>query len=209
MFPETIDSEQSVLLEKLSGLYIPIKEFYLAGGTALALQIGHRKSYDLDFFIDRDFNENEIASYISNDLSGEIVSTGENTVYGLIDNVKISFISFKYKLIKDFIHYSKIKLASFEDIACMKCSAIALRSEKKDFFDLYEILKRLQPMELRNMLTEKFQTNGFNPYYMAKTFFFFDEVEKSPEPISLNGTTWEKVKSFLISNEKKILKAFS
>ena len=209
MFPETIDSEQSVLLEKLSGLFIPIKDFYLAGGTALALQIGHRKSYDLDFFIDRDFNENEIASYISNDLSGEIVSTGENTVYGLIDNVKISFISFKYKLIKDFIHYSNIKLASFEDIACMKCSAIAQRSEKKDFFDLYEILKRIQPMELRNMLTEKFQTNGFNPYYMAKTFFFFDEVEKSPEPISLNGTTWEKVKSYLISNEKKILKAFS
>lgn len=209
MFPETIDSEQSILLEKLTGLYMPIIEFYLAGGTALALQIGHRKSYDLDFFINRDFNENEIASYISSELSGDVVSVGKNTVYGLIDNVKISFISFKYKLIKDFIHYSNIKLASFEDIACMKCSAISLRSEKKDFFDLYEILKRIQPMELRILLTDKFQTNGFNPYYMAKTFFFFDEVEKSPDPVSLNGTTWEKVKSYLISNEKIILKAFS
>ena len=118
MFPETIDSEQSVLLEKLSGLYIPIKEFYLAGGTALALQIGHRKSYDLDFFIDRDFNENEIASYISNDLSGEIVSTGENTVYGLIDNVKISFISFKY------IPFSPLEVSGLFQL----CSTMVLKS---------------------------------------------------------------------------------
>lgn len=209
MFPEAIDSEQSVLLEKFSGQNKHIGSFYLAGGTALALQIGHRKSFDLDFFTDKDFNVNEITSYLSGKLQGKIISTGENTVYALIENVNISFISFKYKMIREFVRYSDISLASFEDIACMKCSAISLRSEKKDFYDLYEILKRIQPMELKNMLNEKFQTNGFNPYYMAKTFFYFDEVEKSPDPISLNGTTWEKVKSYLISNEKKILKAFS
>ncbi len=208
MFPETIGSGHSGLLEIISKHKTLNNNYYLAGGTALALQIGHRKSFDLDFFTQKDINVNDLAAYLSKELKGEIISTGENTVNSEVNNIRVSFISFKYKLIRRFTKYSGIKLASFEDIACMKCSAISQRAEKKDFFDLYEILKKLQPMELRNLLTEKFQTNGFNPYYMAKTFFYLDEVEKSPDPVSLNGTTWQMVKNYLIKNQSKILKAF-
>ena len=208
MFSETISSGHSGLLEIISKAKDINDNFYLAGGTALALQLGHRKSFDLDFFSHDDFNVDDMAFNLSKNLGATINSTGDNTLYATIDNIKTFFISFKYKILKDFVKFSNVKLASFEDIACMKCSAISQRAEKKDFYDLYEILKRLQPIELRNLLTEKFDSNGFNPYYMALTFFYFDEVEKSPEPISLNGTTWKIVKNYLIKNQSKILKAF-
>ncbi|MBV6479991.1 MAG: hypothetical protein HGGPFJEG_02798 [Ignavibacteria bacterium] len=91
----------------------------------------------------------------------------------------------------------------------MKCTAISQSAEKKDFYNLYEILRRLQPLELRNLLVEKYDIEGYNPYYLAKTFFYFDEVENSPEPLSLNGTTWKIVKNYLIRNQPKILKTFT
>lgn len=209
MFPETISSRHTGLLEIISKEKYICEKFYLAGGTALALQIGHRKSFDLDFFSSDDFNVNDIAFNISQNLNGIINSTGDNTLYVTIDNIKISFISFKYRILKEFIKFSNINLASFEDIACMKCTSISQRAEKKDFYDLYEILRRLQPLELRNLLVEKYDIEGFNPYYLAKTFFYFDEVENSPDPLSLNGTTWKIVKNYLIRNQAKILKAFT
>ena len=117
-------------------------QFYLAGGTGLALQLGHRQSEDLDFFSERDFDVNELESYLRDNHNLENAQViGNHTLIGICDNVKISFMKFNYPLLEGFIDYSNLHIASIEDITAMKLNAIARRNTKKDFVDLYYIIK--------------------------------------------------------------------
>lgn len=115
------------------------KDFYLAGGTALALYIGHRKSVDLDYFINKNFDtvslKNKILSSFS--LSNvEILFEEKNTLWCLIDGVKVSFIA-RFDVLLDSIQtVETFRLVGIKDITVMKLSAICGREEYKDYFDL-------------------------------------------------------------------------
>lgn len=209
MFPEILSKKQSELLKKLSEIQSIKGTFYLAGGTALALQLGHRRSYDFDFFSYKKFNSLEYQNIILKDFSGKIFAKSEDTINGMIGKIKISFFLYPYKPIRKFKFYSNIKLASLEDLVSMKCSAISDRSEKRDYFDIYELFQIFQPLEIRNFLLEKYKVNGNNFYHLMKCLFNFDLVENTPEPESLNGTSWKMVKSYIIKNQSKILKSFT
>jgi len=208
MFPEILSKKQLELLKEISKVKSINESFYLAGGTALALQIGHRRSYDFDFFSYSKFDSLKFQSIILKDFSGKIFSKSDDTINGMIGKIRISFFIYPYKLIRNSKQFSSIELASLEDLVCMKCSAISDRAEKRDYFDIYELFKIFQPMEVRNLLLEKYRVNGNNLYHLMKCLFNFDFVENTPEPESLNGTTWKIVKNYLIKNQQKILKAF-
>jgi hypothetical protein len=90
----------------------------------------------------------------------------------------------------------------------MKIIAISQRAEKKDFFDLYEIFHLLAPSEIGAMMLEKYGRSRINYIHILKSFFYFDEAEKSFEPVSLQGVSWEKVKAYLIENESGITESF-
>lgn len=209
MFHETISDEQLDVLKKLSEIREVSGTFYLAGGTALALRLGHRKSYDFDFFAGNKFNSGLYSNMIIKDFEGSISSLSDDTVNGIIKNINISFLLYPYKLIRDPEKFNNIDLASIEDLACMKCSAIMKRGTKRDFFDIYEILKIVQPLEIKSYLLEKYKKNGNSFYHLTRSLFYFEDAENDIDPVSLNGTTWEKVKTYLTANEKKITKAFS
>lgn len=209
MFYETISPEQFDILNRLSEEKRLTDTFYLAGGTALSLELGHRLSYDFDFFSKDNFDSNYFSDLIINTFDGTVTSLSDDTVNGSINGVNISFFLYPYKTIRDFKKYRKINLASFEDLACMKSKAIMQRGTKRDLYDIYEILKIIPLIELKSFLLEKYKENGNSFYHLTKSLLYFEDAEKDIDPISLNGTTWEKVKSYLISNEKKILKAFS
>ncbi len=209
MFPEILSKKQLELLKEISEIKSITKSFYLAGGTALALQLGHRRSYDFDFFNYNKFDSLKFQNIILKDFSGKIFSKSDDTINGMIGKIRISFFIYPYKLIRNSKHFSNIELASLEDLVCMKCFAISDRAEKRDYFDIYELLKKFQPMEVRNLLLEKYKVNGNNFYHFMKCLFNFDLVENTPEPESLNGTTWKMVKSYLIKNQQKILKSFT
>ena len=209
MFLETLDTEQLNLLNRLSEIKEVTDSFYLAGGTALALQLGHRESYDLDFFNENKFDSERYERIIINDFGGTINSISEDSVNGQINNISISFFLYPYKLLREFKKYLNIKIASIEDLVCMKCKAISQRNTKRDFYDIYEILKKMQPLELKNYLLEKFNVNGNSFYHLNRSFLFFEEAEKNADPVSLNGTSWEEVKNYFIKNQTKFLKTFS
>lgn len=209
MFLEAMDSEQLDLLNRFSKIKDVTDKFYLAGGTALALLLGHRKSYDLDFFSENKFNAQKYEKIIVNDFGGVVNSISDDTINGEINNTNISFFLYPYKLLRKFEKYKNIKLASIEDLACMKCKAISQRNTKRDFYDIYEILKKMQPLELKNYLLEKFNVNGNSFYHLNKSLLYFDEAEKNADPISLNGTSWNEVKRYFIKNQYKFLKIFS
>jgi hypothetical protein len=84
----------------------------------------------------------------------------------------------------------------------MKVVAISQRAEKKDFFDMMEILQRNGPAQLKTMFLEKYGEAKINCYHILKSFFYFADVEEAPDLVSLNNTTWEQVKSYFLSHEK-------
>jgi predicted nucleotidyltransferase component of viral defense system len=113
--------------------------YYLAGGTALALEIGHRKSVDLDYFLAGDIDTVKLRQQLS-ELFGadriEILFEEKNTLWCSIDGVKVSFISRFDALLKPVIIIDPFRIVSKEDITLMKLSAICGREEYKDYFDL-------------------------------------------------------------------------
>ena len=204
MFKHAIDPELWLLIERLSEFSEISKNFYLAGGTALALQLGHRKSEDLDFFSATGLNGDLLEDIIIG-LGGRLLVAEDRTLHGQIQKFKVSFFFYPYKIIMPFVYVGNLRIASVAEIGCMKAVAISQRAEKKDFFDMMEILQRYGPAQLRTMFLEKYGEEKINCYHILKSFFYFADVEDAPDPVSLNNTTWEQVKSYFVSNEKVLL----
>jgi hypothetical protein len=113
--------------------------YYLAGGTALALQIGHRESVDLDYFTSEEIDTQHLFERIQLDFPGsncQISYQEKNTLWITINTIKVSFIQRKQKMLMDFVHEDVFQMASLSDIVCMKLAAICGREEYKDYFDL-------------------------------------------------------------------------
>jgi predicted nucleotidyltransferase component of viral defense system len=203
VFLETISEEMTLVINKLSDIPALYENFYMAGGTGLSLQLGHRKSNDLDFFSENKFDSEKITLSLTG-TGAKITSAEENTVYAVINGVKISLIFYPYPLIKDLIPFNGIRISGIEDIACMKTIAISQRAEKKDFFDMFEILKILNPLLIKELVLKKYGEKRINCYHILKSFFYFNDAEESLDPVSLNHTSWKTVKNYFIKNEKPL-----
>lgn len=203
MFEQAIDARVLLLIKDISKIREIADNFYLAGGTALALQFGHRKSDDVDLFSQKRFSV-EHYSQLFLALNGKILVEEEGTIHALVEGVKVSLLYYPYKLLLPFKTIAGLNMASIEDISCMKIVALSQRAEKKDFFDAYEILRIYKPVELKRMFLEKYGVEKINCYHILKSFFYFDDAENSPEPVTLRGTTWNEVKAFFRNNEKML-----
>jgi len=157
-------------------------EFYLAGGTALAFQIGHRESVDFDFFSPRPFDTEVMMKRLSV-LFGEklitVTQVEKNTLSIILKaEIKISFITYEYELINPLIITDYMNIASVPDIACMKLSAIMQRSALKDYVDLYEIMK-IYPLEtLLSFTKKKFPT--IDSTVVLKSLSYLDDIIDEP-----------------------------
>jgi len=190
---EIMNKEQKNLYEKLKVTDF-LNNFYLAGETGLALQIGHRKSEDLDFFTANDFEVNTLTFELQTFVGFNKLSESKNTLYGISDGIKMSFIGFKYRMISDFLKDGKMKIAGIKDIAAMKLSAVTQRSTKKDFTDIYYLLKRYTLKELFEMYKIKFDTETYE-YVLKKSLIYFEEAEAEPMPLMTNNINWNEIKS--------------
>ncbi len=137
LYKNTVEKRTLELLIKLQS-NPEFSNFYLAGGTALALQIGHRKSIDLDFFSLHDFDNNYLLEFLEHDFEFYLDYSDKNTLKGSINDIKIDILSHKYPLVKQVVKYDRIILYSVEDIIAMKLNAIAGNGTRsKDFIDIY------------------------------------------------------------------------
>jgi len=181
--------------------------FYLAGGTGLALQIGHRDSIDFDFFKQGDFDTDVFLSKLENIFTGHtlmVTQNEKNTISCIVDDtIKFSFFGFKYKVLKPFIETEYFNLASIEDIACMKFSAILSRSLEKDYVDLYFILQNFDLKTLIDISLEKFE--NIDSALILKSLIYFDDIVNEPIIFKENHeVSFEVVKDFL----KKVVKGY-
>lgn len=188
------------LLKKLMQLKT-LQNFYLVGETALALQLGHRMSIDLDLFTESDFETEKILQELRKNFKLQVILQKEkNSIIINIKNfkksseyIKIDIIKYPYPLIKEIRNINGIRLLSVEDIIPMKLSAIANRGAKKDFFDIYQLL---QTYSLKNMLKLfKKKYPDIEHFHILKSLTYFEDAEDDFDPISLNNTNWEQVKA--------------
>lgn len=205
MHKEAISEKTKRVLEKIAGSGIGDK-FYLAGGTTLALQLGHRESIDLDWFSAADFSASDLKKELS--ILGDFVLASEDagTINGVLDEVKTSFFYYNYSQLFPFINFGKIKLADERDIAAMKIDAISSRGSKKDFVDIYFLMEKYRLAELLEFFEKKYSGIKYNKLHLLKSLVFFNDAEEEPMPMMLKNINWEDMKE-KIKHEVKIIAA--
>lgn len=180
-----------------------MKDYYLAGGTGLALQIGHRESVDFDFFAENDVDADKLEALLNK--TGVFRRTYEerNTLYGELNGIRVSFIKYAYPMIQDLIKDLNFNIAGIKDISAMKLSAILSRGTKKDFVDLYFLLKIYPLKELFKFYEIKYKAEGYQ-YTLLRSLQYFDEAEQDPLPKMKEPVQWDQVKKTITSEVRKI-----
>ncbi len=174
-----------------------LKGFYLAGGTACAIQLRHRISVDLDFFQEAQFHADELSQQLLYEgiiLEAEELSPG--TLKGRLAGTAVSFFHYPYPLLSPSTQWEGIQLASLVDIALMKITAIASRGAKKDFVDLYYILQHLDPQTVFVRFSEKYPIERLDPYHYLRSLTYFEDAEIEPAPRMLVLWSWEETKDY-------------
>jgi len=203
MFYSILDKKRINILPLLKEFR---KEFYLAGGTALALQIGHRDSIDFDFFCAEKIDTKKLFKKIKTVFNEHTIlktQEEENTLSVFIDNhIRLSFFTFEYKLIGKSVNDKYLRLASIYDIACMKFSAITSRARSKDYIDLYFIMQANRLEDLLIKCEEKMPDLDIN--LILKSLVFFDDIEEEKIIFKNNNRlSFRQVKEYLKEEVKK------
>ena len=167
-----------------------LEHFYLVGGTALALQIGHRISVDLDFFCDHAHDQEAILQQLP---IPHTEFARSNVFLGCyVQGVKCDFVKYLFPLIEPLIVESGIRMANPLEIAAMKLWAITRRGSKKDFIDLYFLLKKMSLQEMLTFFSQKFPT--IEPFMVVRSLTWFEDAEEDFDPEMLLSVTWPAVK---------------
>jgi len=195
MHKEILDKKTEHVFEKINKSEI-CNNFYLAGGTALALQFGHRKSIDLDWFSKDDFNTAELKEKLEESGELSLESEERNTLNIILDGVKVSFLGYRYSLLFPLLGWEGIKIADWRDIACMKLDAVSSRGSKKDFIDLYFILKQIPVSDLLEFFNKKYKGIEYNRMHIFKSLNYFKDADEEPMPIMIESIKWQDVKKF-------------
>jgi len=205
MFYDILDKKR---IDIISLFELFKNDFYLAGGTALALQLGHRDSIDFDFFSEKDFDTKDLFEELKKILKNhkiQKVQNEKNTLTIIIDeNIKLSFFTYKYPLLNPLIFEKYMRIASVEDIACMKLSAIVSRSTEKDYVDLYFILQDNKFAKLLELAQRKFPSLDTN--LIIKSLIYFDDLVEEAIIFKNNrDVSLDKIKVFLLEIVKEYL----
>ena len=174
-------------------------EWYLAGGTALALQAGHRSSVDLDFFTPKsNFYTPSLLKHFN--TNWKTTSLEEGTVYGELFRAKVSFLSnplFEPSLPP--VRYGAVRVLHPIDIAVMKVIAISQRGPKRDFIDLYWCIRNIEPLEkIIIRLKTQYPSVAHDFHHILKSMTYFIDAENDPLPKLYFKASWPQVKKLFI-----------
>jgi hypothetical protein len=175
-----------------------LPQFYLAGGTGLALQFGHRRSLDLDFFSNQIPDEERIIEACQRLPDFAVMAKAPQTVHAAIGSVKVSFLGYAYPVLFPPRKFLDVDVADPRDIACMKISAIANRGTKRDFVDLYVTARLYGLAALLNLFGRKFAQVRYNDVHVLKSLTYFEDAERDPDPHMLTPLPWKAVKQFFV-----------
>jgi len=195
MFPNILSKNQLAVIKKID--FLP-KNVYLAGGTALALHLGHRTSLDFDFYTGEYFDiEKVLADFQRNFKRVKVERTAKDTLIIDVNEVSLSLFYYPYSLIKPLVNFENVSLAPIEDIAAMKMIAISTRGKRRDFIDTYYLLKKFSIVQIIDFTLEKYPS--YQPLVILKGLIYFADAEEEDLERSIKifdkDFSWEKAKT--------------
>ena len=196
LYLETVESSTLELLKKLQRLPV-LEQTRLVGGTALALQLGHRKSIDLDFFGTIDCEAEYLRESIAGIASLTILKESPHIHIYIVDGIKVDIVNYKYPWLDDVVLEQGLRLASVSDIAAMKITAIIGRGTKKDFIDIAFLLHHFSLEEILHFYAAKY--NDSSVFMAMKSLAYFDDAEADPMPDMCVNQSWQQVKAYILS----------
>lgn len=201
---ETISADVERALTDLHRASV-LDRFYLAGGTALALQFGHRRSVDLDFFGPEGFDLRVLLQSLQQLRGFSLLAEDIETLHAHLRQTKISFLGYRYPVLFRFREFFKVRVADPRDIACMKISAIASRGARRDFIDLYTVSRQFGLQYLLGLFQKKFAQVNYSIAHITKSLTYFEDAEKEPMPDMLIALSWEEVRDFFTGEATRML----
>lgn len=178
--PDIISPDTFKLIQELQSLDF-LKDFYLVGGTALALKLGHRNSIDIDLFTQNEFEDNDLLENLIDVFKVNLIYNRKNTIICAINNVKTDFIRHNYPLIKKPITEEGITYLSLEDICAMKLHAIQnSRKRLKDFIDVYCLLEHFTLNEM--LAFYEFKYPHSNKLIALRAVNYFEDIDPAIDP---------------------------
>ncbi len=184
-----------------SGSQEIMAHFYLAGRTGLALQLGHRKSDDLDFFsqtedVDFQTRENILKAY--SNLSPKVMENSIGNLVLLVEGIRIGFFSYGYPLVQPVGLADGVQVASIADIGLMKLDALVTRGSRKDFYDLYTISRQIPLADLLESGKVKYANTRNFGLMAVERMIWFDNADRDRQPNLLVDIPWLVVKNYFI-----------
>lgn len=195
---KTIESNTLELLKRITALPV-MSGMRLVGGTALALQYGHRKSVDLDFFGSLNADDEVLREQLRTCGTLKIHSESKNIKLYFINGIKVDIVNYSYQWIEDAVKEEGLILASVKDIAAMKIAAIEGRGTKKDFIDINELLNHFSLSDILGFYKRKYEESS--SFRALLSLSYFEDAELQPMPQMFTDIEWESVKD----NIKKVI----
>jgi hypothetical protein len=198
MHPKVLFAAQQAVFDQ-TATWATHQGFYLAGGLALALQLGHRRSNDFDWFRAAPITDpNQLVADLeaATESTFELDQIAENTVLGAIDGVSASFFRYPYPMLAPFEHWHGAQLAAIPDIAAMKLLAIVQRGKRRDFIDLQALLNEASLHDMIRWYAQKYHQTDFRELLRALTYF--EEADEDKQPQMLKTQRWATVKADIL-----------
>ncbi len=194
--PKALSTVQERVLRKLGPIMMQW-HFYLGGGTMLAIYLSHRHSVDLDWFTGEGIAD---PMRLAQDIrdKGIPLTTSQverGTLHGTTSGVRVSFLEYRYPLLKPLVSWPQFscQMASMEDLACMKLSALAQRGSKKDFVDIYTLgLRHIPLKEMVRLYQQKYSVKDIGHVLYGLTYF--DDADRERMPRMFWDLDWRTVK---------------
>lgn len=209
MYTKTISDALWGLLKRLDG-FPDLKSGYLGGGTALALQLGHRRSDDLDFFLPEQFNTQALIQELGKQGSAVtvLIQTSRHTEL-IVESSKVDLIREQVPLTRPTLPINSrirnLKMADTVDIARMKLLSIGSRGSRKDFVDLFCLTR--DTIDLRSLISLSMEENQgvrYSKLLFLKALVDFEAADLEPDPVMIWDVDWDTVKKALITEVKQI-----
>ena len=182
-----------------------LDSWILAGGTGLALHLGHRYSEDLDLFEFEPFDPLSMAEALSSLGRVQIQNRSADTLHLELNGLRLSYIRAQAPFLFQGMAYRGLTVADPQDIAVMKVVAIGGRGSRKDFVDLFFYLKSGGTLEgVITLLHRRFQGVDYNTYHLLKSLVYFADAEEEPMPRMIRPAEWQTIKEFLVAEVRRL-----
>jgi len=200
IFFEIFDSQRHELFKQLG--FARKLGMYLAGGTALALQFGHRTSVDFDFYIGKEFKKGEILRHFKKNLKTwkiKVIRDFDDTFEADINGMHLSLFCYPYKLLEKLIDVEGVDIVDAKDIAAMKLIAISQRGKRRDFVDMYYLISRFGLDYIVHLTEKKFPE--FDVSNGLRGLLYVDDAEQDKEIDRIRvfdrKLKWREVKKYI------------